>query len=815
MSRERAHGKRGMVMGTRSDFGESRARRIRGGAARVARAGLAALCSLALALALVPCAALSGAPSAEAASGNSYGFPDVAGTEWFATDDILGYAVDEGIIQGYSSTGCLGAYDAVTRAQMAVVLWRLAGCPEADADDFEDVDYTSWYGDAIEWARSTGVITGYQSADGEYRYFKPSKSIARQEMALMMARFAASIEGIVTDTDGEALAAFPDASDVASWAEDGVAWCVDAGLMSGKTLSTGNYIKPTSTAQRCEMAKMAVILARDVMAPDVGEECSYEYAEGVVEGDEGLSWGFDENGDVLVLEEEWSSSASGLYVNSYAFYSQVCEADIVVLPATDAHPDGYAIVVDSVSKQRNVSCPSEYLYYDSSGLAIGVVWSYATLIEGEQAEAEDVFEELYLEGTQAEWSLEPEDGVDAVSISKSISTQSWQGTVEADSCELSLASGTTTLTADDGTTATITGSAMVTVAPSAEYLIDFSWSGGFEQLYLAAKADIDFEASLKVSASGRYKLATLGADVSALGCTVAKAAIGVYLVAEVDGSVTFTYGVEAVAGVNYTAGHANFIATAEGDDMQLEAEVSATLGVGVEAELAALDTTIADAAFDVGAKADAEVTVRSSGLNCLDLQGYLFLDVNVGAKSALMQKFGLTYSESLFDADSSPLAVHVHVENGVTVDECTWSEAEDMDIDDDAVTYNGHSYCLYDLDDIDTWEAAEEYCESMGGYLACITDSGENDFLYSYITSLGYTSAYFGLSMDEDGTWTWVNGETLDYLNWADDEPSFSYGTEYYAMFYYQFTDGTWNDGDFGNYTWGGDTSFICEWDAA
>ena len=33
------------------------------------------------------------------------------------------------------------------------------------------------------------------------------------------------------------------------------------------------------------------------------------------------------------------------------------------------------------------------------------------------------------------------------------------------------------------------------------------------------------------------------------------------------------------------------------------------------------------------------------------------------------------------------------------------------------------------------------------------------------------------------------------------------------AMFYYKYTDGTWNDGDFGRYTANSGKAFICEWD--
>ena len=131
------------------------------------------------------------------------------------------------------------------------------------------------------------------------------------------------------------------------------------------------------------------------------------------------------------------------------------------------------------------------------------------------------------------------------------------------------------------------------------------------------------------------------------------------------------------------------------------------------------------------------------------------------------------------------------------------------DIPDDAVEYNGHYYYLFDLDEITTGAEAIAFCDSLGGYLASITTEEEDTFLYEYITSLGYTSAYFGLTdQDEEGTWVWVSGETVDYTNWASGEPNSENSGEDFAMYYYKYPDGSWNDGDFR----GSIQTFLCEW---
>ena len=130
----------------------------------------------------------------------------------------------------------------------------------------------------------------------------------------------------------------------------------------------------------------------------------------------------------------------------------------------------------------------------------------------------------------------------------------------------------------------------------------------------------------------------------------------------------------------------------------------------------------------------------------------------------------------------------------------------------DAFRYGGHSYYLYE--DCQSWEEAKAFCEALGGHLAVITTEAENSAVYGYLAGSGGANAYLGLYLDPaDDTWKWVSGESVGYTNWAPGEPNNERGTEIYAMFYYKFTNGTWNDGDFGAGTVGDERVFLCEWD--
>lgn len=83
-------------------------------------------------------------------------------------------------------------------------------------------------------------------------------------------------------------------------------------------------------------------------------------------------------------------------------------------------------------------------------------------------------------------------------------------------------------------------------------------------------------------------------------------------------------------------------------------------------------------------------------------------------------------------------------------------------IDLDTITnvddFTQHTYKIFN--NCNTWEQAEEYCESLGGHLATISSQEENDYLYQLMLSSGLKSVYFGLSDNQnEGIFTWVNDE--------------------------------------------------------
>lgn len=155
-----------------------------------------------------------------------------------------------------------------------------------------------------------------------------------------------------------------------------------------------------------------------------------------------------------------------------------------------------------------------------------------------------------------------------------------------------------------------------------------------------------------------------------------------------------------------------------------------------------------------------------------------------------------TYSKSIEVSNEYPnKRINFSTNFGVMLATNIYGDYEESDIPADAVEFNGHYYYVYNLDTVTTWEEAKEYCESQGGYLATITSQEEDEFLYSYITDMGFESGLFGLSnTDQDDAWTWVTGEPFSYENWASEEPAqqLASGTERYALYDTQSSSGHW-----------------------
>ena len=183
---------------------------------------------------------------------------NVDSSAWYYNE--VNKAAELDLMNGYADTNLFGPNDIITRAQVAQVLFNMAGgradedLPEGSYNElygyasFSDVNGKMWYGKAIAWAKATGIVTGY--GDGT---FAPENNITREEFATMLARYAQKY-GNYTAGSAADFAAYGDASAVDSWAVDYVAWAVKGGYMGKNT----DVLTPLANMTRAEAAAMVV-----------------------------------------------------------------------------------------------------------------------------------------------------------------------------------------------------------------------------------------------------------------------------------------------------------------------------------------------------------------------------------------------------------------------------------------------------------------------------------------------------------------------------------------------------------------------------
>ena len=85
------------------------------------------------------------------------------------------------------------------------------------------------------------------------------------------------------------------------------------------------------------------------------------------------------------------------------------------------------------------------------------------------------------------------------------------------------------------------------------------------------------------------------------------------------------------------------------------------------------------------------------------------------------------------------------------------------------LSWNGHTYELYDKGV--TWLEAKNACESLGGYLACITSEEEQETLELLLQDENRVYYWLGGTDEiEEGNWKWLSGERWHYTNWGGNE---------------------------------------------
>ena len=173
-------------------------------------------------------------------------FGDAFANAWYHNG--VHYCIDNGLMGGYGN-GMFGPNDKISRAQIVTILWRIAGSPTVNYSmNFTDILEGSWYGEAVRWATSVGVASGY----GEGK-FGPDDSITREQFAAMLYRFA-KLQGKDTSMgENNTLNGFTDVGEISGYAKTAMQWANGLEIISGTDNST---LMPKGNATRAQAACM-------------------------------------------------------------------------------------------------------------------------------------------------------------------------------------------------------------------------------------------------------------------------------------------------------------------------------------------------------------------------------------------------------------------------------------------------------------------------------------------------------------------------------------------------------------------------------
>lgn len=190
-------------------------------------------------------------------------FTDVDYNSWYAPG--VDFVAGRGLMRGYEGTTIFGVGSALTRGELATILWRNA-CPDEAAayDPAAAKDTTGiagsadgmFYTAAANWAVEKGVITGIERPGGALD-FAADEPVTFEQLATILGRLGAAPGEL--DAAGGDLSAFVDGADASGWAAPYLKWAASKGLIEGYDEPAGKRLAPGENASR---ERAATVLMR-------------------------------------------------------------------------------------------------------------------------------------------------------------------------------------------------------------------------------------------------------------------------------------------------------------------------------------------------------------------------------------------------------------------------------------------------------------------------------------------------------------------------------------------------------------------------
>ena len=176
-------------------------------------------------------------------------FGDLTAAAWY--HDGVHYCLENGLMRGVSG-GKFLPDGSTTRAQLVTILWRLEGSPETTgAVRFNDTAGGAWYTEAVRWAAGRGVVKGYDNGR-----FGPNDAVTREQMAAILYRYAQHKGYDVSAGNDTNILSFDDAFAVSEYAIPAMQWACGSGMVRGIAQKGGMALAPRDTTTRAQTATL-------------------------------------------------------------------------------------------------------------------------------------------------------------------------------------------------------------------------------------------------------------------------------------------------------------------------------------------------------------------------------------------------------------------------------------------------------------------------------------------------------------------------------------------------------------------------------
>lgn len=158
-------------------------------------------------------------------------FGDVDDGDWFA--DAVRFVYESGMMNGVSETD-FAPHATTSRSMIVTILYRLEGEPVVDyAMDFTDVAGDAYYAEAVRWAASEGIVGGYGGG-----LFGSDDAVTREQLAVILYRYAVYKGYDVSIGEDTNILSYADFADLSEYAITAMQWACGAGIVNGTSEST-------------------------------------------------------------------------------------------------------------------------------------------------------------------------------------------------------------------------------------------------------------------------------------------------------------------------------------------------------------------------------------------------------------------------------------------------------------------------------------------------------------------------------------------------------------------------------------------------